>query len=341
MNDDCQTSDRDHRLNDGGLLQAAAETWVSRLSRRVLPDSLAARCSANAPSHPCCKPDRCAKIAPSGNVRPNLSMQDVIGIRVREEVRQRLSEEERQMVELRGQGLTWEEVAASWAVRPGRGATSWTVRSTGSSWSCNSTTTDRNVAKSEEGASVRFGIRLFRGKAMSDTPDSPSDLSRATGRSESPVARLSALWLHGQAPDLRAFLAGAGHLSAGELTDVLCINQRERWLRGDRPEIEAYLRLHSSIHAGSESGIHRVVLPDHEQAVQCELAGELRRRDRQAAVVPVAVPDQSMEVCGRNIRDVRLVIGNHQVDVRCFRSRWVRQARDEVLEKGSYRTGRV
>ena len=90
---------------------------------------------------------------------------------------------------------------------------------------------------------------------MSDTPDSPADLSRATGPSHSPVARLSALWLHGQAPDLRAFLAGAGHLSAEELTDVLCTDQRERWLRGERLEVEAYLQLHRSFHAGSEPAI--------------------------------------------------------------------------------------
>jgi hypothetical protein len=50
---------------------------------------------------------------------------------------------------------------------------------------------------------------------MSDTPDSPSDLVRATGRSDSPVARLAALWLQGQAPDLKALVAGEGHLSAG------------------------------------------------------------------------------------------------------------------------------
>ena len=37
----------------------------------------------------------------------------VAGKELLEQVRQRLSEEERQMVELRGQGLSWEEVAAS------------------------------------------------------------------------------------------------------------------------------------------------------------------------------------------------------------------------------------
>jgi RNA polymerase sigma-70 factor (ECF subfamily) len=37
----------------------------------------------------------------------------VAGKELLEQARQRLSEEERQLVELRGQGLSWEEVAAS------------------------------------------------------------------------------------------------------------------------------------------------------------------------------------------------------------------------------------
>jgi hypothetical protein len=69
------------------------------------------------------------------------------------------------------------------------------------------------------------------------------------------VARLSALWQQGQAPDLQAFLAGSGPLSAAELTDVLCTDQRERWLHGQRPQIEAYLLLHSSLHSDSEPAI--------------------------------------------------------------------------------------
>ncbi len=69
------------------------------------------------------------------------------------------------------------------------------------------------------------------------------------------MARLSALWRHGQGPDLRAFLAGAGRPSAAELTDVLCTDQRQRWLHGQRPEVEAYLALHGSFHPGAEPTI--------------------------------------------------------------------------------------
>jgi urea transport system substrate-binding protein len=72
------------------------------------------------------------------------------------------------------------------------------------------------------------------------------------------VARLSALWRHGQEPDLRAFLAGAGRLNMAELTDVLCADQRQRWLNGQRPEVAAYIALHGSFHPGAEPAIDLV-----------------------------------------------------------------------------------
>jgi urea transport system substrate-binding protein len=39
------------------------------------------------------------------------------------------------------------------------------------------------------------------------------------------------------------------------LTDVLCTDQRERWLHGQRPPIEAYLQLHGTFQAGSQPAI--------------------------------------------------------------------------------------
>ena len=66
----------------------------------------------------------------------------VAGKELLELARQRLSEEERQLVDLRGQGLSWEEVAASMGGTAGRGGTSWPARSTGSPWSCESTRSD-------------------------------------------------------------------------------------------------------------------------------------------------------------------------------------------------------
>jgi urea transport system substrate-binding protein len=69
------------------------------------------------------------------------------------------------------------------------------------------------------------------------------------------VARLSALWRQRQAPDLRAFLAEAGRLDAAELTDLLCSDQRQRWLHGQRPAVESYIALHGSFHPGAEPAI--------------------------------------------------------------------------------------
>jgi hypothetical protein len=93
---------------------------------------------------------------------------------------------------------------------------------------------------------------------MSDTPGRPSGLSRSPGSSEGPVARLSALWRLDQEPDLRGFLTGAGRLNAAEVTDVLCTDQRQRWLHGQRPEVEAYIALHGSFHPGAEPAIDLV-----------------------------------------------------------------------------------
>jgi hypothetical protein len=63
------------------------------------------------------------------------------------------------------------------------------------------------------------------------------------------------MWRHDQEPDLRAFLVGAGPLDPADLTDVLCADQRQRWLHGQRPEVEAYLALHGSFHPGADPAI--------------------------------------------------------------------------------------
>jgi Tol biopolymer transport system component/predicted Ser/Thr protein kinase len=66
---------------------------------------------------------------------------------------------------------------------------------------------------------------------------------------------ISALWRQGRPPDLGAFLARAGSLSAEELVDVLCVDQRERWLRGERPPAENYLKVFRSFHGEDEYAV--------------------------------------------------------------------------------------
>ncbi|HJZ94059.1 MAG TPA: serine/threonine-protein kinase [Gemmataceae bacterium] len=60
--------------------------------------------------------------------------------------------------------------------------------------------------------------------------------------STDPADRYSVLWHSGNRPDLDAFLASAGPLSARQLADLVCTDQRERWRAGDRVRVEAYFQ---------------------------------------------------------------------------------------------------
>jgi serine/threonine-protein kinase len=70
--------------------------------------------------------------------------------------------------------------------------------------------------------------------------------------SEGPATQLSEMWRQVPAPDLTAFLDQAGTLSAEQLAAVLYVDQRQRWLRGERPLAEDYLRLYSARHSEPE-----------------------------------------------------------------------------------------
>jgi Tol biopolymer transport system component len=50
-------------------------------------------------------------------------------------------------------------------------------------------------------------------------------------------------------------LARSGALGAEELVDILCVDQRERWLRGERPPAEAYLDVFRSFHEADEYAV--------------------------------------------------------------------------------------
>jgi serine/threonine-protein kinase len=57
-----------------------------------------------------------------------------------------------------------------------------------------------------------------------------------------PAARLWQEWRLGGRPDVRTFLASLPDVSPGELAAVLRVDQRERWLQGDRVPAEEYVR---------------------------------------------------------------------------------------------------
>jgi hypothetical protein len=56
-------------------------------------------------------------------------------------------------------------------------------------------------------------------------------------------------------PDLSAFVNQAGQLTPEQLSDVLCNDQRDRWLRGERPSVDAYLRVYFSVHTDPEYAV--------------------------------------------------------------------------------------
>jgi serine/threonine-protein kinase len=85
---------------------------------------------------------------------------------------------------------------------------------------------------------------------MSDSP--PTTTGVLSSVSEGPATQLSEMWRQAAAPDLNAFLDQAGTLGPEQLASVLCVDQRQRWLRGERPLVEDYLRLYSARHSEPE-----------------------------------------------------------------------------------------
>src|SRR5262249_17097044 len=59
----------------------------------------------------------------------------------------------------------------------------------------------------------------------------------------------------GGAPDVEAFLARAGPLSAAELAAVLRVDQRQRWQAGQRVPAERYLSAHPELRADPEAAL--------------------------------------------------------------------------------------
>jgi Leucine-rich repeat (LRR) protein len=65
--------------------------------------------------------------------------------------------------------------------------------------------------------------------------------------------QLQERWRQGQAPDVWAFLAGAGDLPPAEVVPVLRVDQHQRWQRGDRVLVESYLERLPHFHTDDEA----------------------------------------------------------------------------------------
>jgi serine/threonine protein kinase len=73
-----------------------------------------------------------------------------------------------------------------------------------------------------------------------------------------PDQRLQQLWQQGQRPDLGQFLVGAGDLGPAQVLAVALVDQRERWLHGERPGAEQYLALAPALQAHLEHTIQLI-----------------------------------------------------------------------------------
>src|SRR5688572_20761811 len=73
------------------------------------------------------------------------------------------------------------------------------------------------------------------------------------GPGREPDRQLWRLWRHEQRPDVRRFLSEAGPLTPEQLAAVLGVDQRERWLIGERVPAEDYLRDHPDLADGERA----------------------------------------------------------------------------------------
>src|SRR5439155_205926 len=73
-----------------------------------------------------------------------------------------------------------------------------------------------------------------------------------------PVQQLWLLWRQGQRADVRQFLDRAGPLTPPQVAAVLLVDQRERWLIGERLPAESYLPLYPTLRADLEYAIELI-----------------------------------------------------------------------------------
>jgi hypothetical protein len=73
-----------------------------------------------------------------------------------------------------------------------------------------------------------------------------------------PVHQLWLLWRQGRPTDVRQFLDAAGELTPPQVAAVLLVDQRERWLTGERLSAERYLPLYPTLGAQLEYAVELI-----------------------------------------------------------------------------------
>ena len=94
-----------------------------------------------------------------------------------------------------------------------------------------------------------------RGAVGVDKPVVPAGPPEEQASNETPSAQFSAMWRHAERPDLKTFLAAAGKISAEQLSQTLCVDQRARWMRSERPDTEYYMNVYRSSQPSSEYAV--------------------------------------------------------------------------------------
>ena len=93
------------------------------------------------------------------------------------------------------------------------------------------------------------------GSVGADKSVVPAAPAEEQASNESSSAQFSAMWRHAERPHLKTFLASVGKITAEQLSQILCVDQREHWMRGERPETEYYLNIFRSSQPSSEYAV--------------------------------------------------------------------------------------
>jgi tetratricopeptide (TPR) repeat protein len=128
-----------------------------------------------------------------------------------------------------------------------------------------------------------------------------NDVSGTVAPPPTPAQRLWQLWRQGQRPDVRAFLAPAGELTAEQVAAALLVDQRERWRNGERVPAEAYLDLYPHRRDDFEFGLELVYgeyLLREECGESPDLEGYIRRFPAYADRLKIQVElHEAMRAC--------------------------------------------
>src|SRR5207237_4140507 len=93
---------------------------------------------------------------------------------------------------------------------------------------------------------------------MSELPEQETRAVALPAACADPAQAFWLLWRQGQRADVQQFLARAGPLTPAQVAAVLLVDQRERWLTGERLPAESYLPLYPTLRADLEYAVELI-----------------------------------------------------------------------------------